>query len=91
MRVLGTLTREQADLEAKRSGIYSSGAEELWLEMTDDERDELGIQFLKLSADPVFKAKQEGLVDGLKKIDPDLWRNAEAAIQRQLKSYQADG
>jgi hypothetical protein len=84
MMVLGKLTPQQAEREIQRSAAISSTIVDLWRSMSAEERDELGWNFVKLSMDPEYQARQQRMVGELRDTDPELWRQSEEAVSKSL-------
>lgn len=82
----GQLTPGQADQQIRDSAFIAPRAPALWESMSAKEREELGLNFMKLAANPEFAARIEKQLEPLKRADPELWNESLANAKNELRS-----
>jgi hypothetical protein len=82
----GRLTPEQAEKQIGESALIAPKAPALWRSMSAKEREELGLNFMRLAANPEFSARIEKQLEPLKEADPELWQQSLANARSELGS-----
>ena len=82
----GRLTPEQAEEQVRDSALIAPAAPALWDSMSAKEREELGLNFLRLAANPELAARIEKQLEPIKKADPELWGQSLAKAKREFGS-----
>jgi vacuolar-type H+-ATPase subunit I/STV1 len=80
----GRLTPEQAEKQIRASALVAPNAPALWQSMSAEEREELGLNFMRLAASPEFSARIEKQLEPLKNVDPELWKQSLAKARDEL-------
>jgi len=80
----GRMTPEQAEKQIRASALIAPDAPALWQSMSAKEREELGLNFMRLAASPEFAARIEKQLDPLKNADPELWKQSLAKARDEI-------
>jgi hypothetical protein len=86
----GRLTAEQAEKQIRNSALIAPQAPALWQSMSAEEREELGLNFMRLAANPEFASRIEKQLEPIKNADPELWDQVFAQARNELGNS-ADG
>lgn len=83
--VVGRLTCEEAEKLIESEAAVAPEALALWHSMTTKEREELGLDFMRLALNPDFAAHIEKQLAPLKEADPELWNQSLAKAKEDLR------
>src|SRR6185312_16052265 len=80
----GRLTAAQAEQQVKESASIAPNAPAIWASMNAKDRENLGLNFMRLAINPEFTAQIEEKLNRLGEVDPVLWDEALAKARKEL-------
>jgi hypothetical protein len=80
----GRLTAAQAEQQVKESASIAPNAPAVWESMNAKDREELGLNFMRLAIDPEFRVQLDEKLKPLSEVDPVLWNEALNRARKEL-------
>jgi hypothetical protein len=81
---IGRLTPAQAENQIRQLALIAPTAPALWRSMSPERREEVALDFMRLTLNADFVANVEEQLAPLKESDPDLWEESMAKAKRAL-------